>query len=40
VRRGRQWGVGARRQRDLGCVEGDSGEPGEMAVGDAGEKHI
>jgi hypothetical protein len=28
VRRGRQWGVGARRRRDLGCVEGGSGEPG------------
>jgi hypothetical protein len=28
VRRGRQWGAGARRQRDLGCVEGGSGEPG------------
>jgi hypothetical protein len=58
VRRGRQWGAGARRQWDLGCVEGVSGEPGrdnggilgasreamgsrgEMAVGDAGEKHI
>jgi hypothetical protein len=29
-----------RRRRDLGCVEGGSGQPGEMAVGDAGEKHI
>jgi hypothetical protein len=28
VRRGRQWGAGARRRRDLGCVEGGSGEPG------------
>jgi hypothetical protein len=28
VRRGRQWGVGARRWRDLGCVDGGSGEPG------------
>jgi hypothetical protein len=27
VRRGRQWGAGARRQQDLGCVEGGSGEP-------------
>jgi hypothetical protein len=27
VRRGRQWGAGARRRRDLGCVEGGSGEP-------------
>jgi hypothetical protein len=27
VRRGRQWGVGARRRRDIGCVEGGSGEP-------------
>jgi hypothetical protein len=58
VRRGRQWGAEARRRRDLGCIEGGSGEPGrdgdgilgasreavgsrgEMAVGDAGEKHI
>jgi hypothetical protein len=28
VRRGRQWGAGARRRQDLGCVEGGSGEPG------------
>jgi hypothetical protein len=28
VCRGRQWGAGARRRRDLGCVEGGSGEPG------------
>jgi hypothetical protein len=28
VRRWRQWGAGARRRRDLGCVEGGSGEPG------------
>jgi hypothetical protein len=58
VRRGRQWGAGARWRWHLGCVEGGSGEPGrddggilgasreavasrgEMAVGDAGEKHI
>jgi hypothetical protein len=26
VHRGRQWGAGARRRRDLGCVEGGSGE--------------
>jgi hypothetical protein len=26
VRRGRQWVAGARRRRDLGCVEGGSGE--------------
>jgi hypothetical protein len=29
VRRGRQWGAGARRRRDLGCVEGGNGEPGQ-----------
>jgi hypothetical protein len=58
VRRGRQWGAGARWRRDLGCIEGGSGEPGrdgggilgasreavgsrgQMAVGDAGEKHV
>jgi hypothetical protein len=28
VHRGRQWGARARRWRDLGCVEGGSGEPG------------
>jgi hypothetical protein len=28
VRRERQWGARARRRRDLGCVEGGSGEPG------------
>jgi hypothetical protein len=28
VHRGRQWGAGARRRQDLGCVEGGSGEPG------------
>jgi hypothetical protein len=28
VRRGRQWVAGARRQRDLGCVDGGSGELG------------
>jgi hypothetical protein len=28
VRRWRQWGAGARRRRDLGCVDGGSGEPG------------
>jgi hypothetical protein len=28
VRRGRQWGVGARRRRDVGCVDGGSGQPG------------
>jgi hypothetical protein len=28
VRQGRQCGAGARRRRDLGCVEGGSGEPG------------
>jgi hypothetical protein len=33
VRRGRQWGAGARRRgarqrRDLGCIEGGSGELG------------
>jgi hypothetical protein len=28
VRRGRQWGAGARQRRGLGCVEGGSGEPG------------
>jgi hypothetical protein len=28
VRQGRQWGAEARRRRDLGCVEGGSGEPG------------
>jgi hypothetical protein len=28
VRRGRHWGAGARRRRDLGCDEGGSGEPG------------
>jgi hypothetical protein len=28
VRRGRQWGAGARRRRDLGWVEGGGGEPG------------
>jgi hypothetical protein len=38
VRRGRHWGAGARRRRDLGCVEGGAGSRGEMAVGDAGEK--
>jgi hypothetical protein len=27
VRRGRQWGAGARRRWDLGCVERGSGEP-------------
>jgi hypothetical protein len=28
VHRGMQWGAGVRRRRDLGCVEGGSGEPG------------
>jgi hypothetical protein len=28
VRRGRQWGAGARQRWDLGCVKGGSGEPG------------
>jgi hypothetical protein len=28
VRRGRRWGAGARQRRDLGRVEGGSGEPG------------
>jgi hypothetical protein len=28
VRRGRRWGAEVRRWRDLGCVEGGSGEPG------------
>jgi hypothetical protein len=28
VRRGRQWGPGARRWRDPMCVEGGNGEPG------------
>jgi hypothetical protein len=28
VRRGRQWGAGARRRRDVGCVDGGSGQPG------------
>jgi hypothetical protein len=40
VRRGRQWGAGARRQRDLGCVEGGSGEPGRDDGVDAGEEQI
>jgi hypothetical protein len=26
VRRGRQWGAGVSRRRDLGCIEGGSGE--------------
>jgi hypothetical protein len=39
VRRGRLWGTEARRRQDLGCIEGGSGELGEMAVDDAGEKH-
>jgi hypothetical protein len=33
-------GAGGRRRSDPRCVEGGSGEPGEMAVDDAGEKHI
>jgi hypothetical protein len=28
VRRERQWGTGARRRQDLGCVKGSSGELG------------
>jgi hypothetical protein len=40
VRRGRKWGAGARRQRDLGCVEGGSGEPGRDDGVDAGEEQI
>jgi hypothetical protein len=40
VGRGRRWGAGARRRRDLGCVEGGSGEPGRDGDGDAGEKQI
>jgi hypothetical protein len=40
VRRGRQWEAEARRWRDLGCVEGGSGEPGRDGGGDAGEKQI
>jgi hypothetical protein len=33
VRRGRQCGARARQQRDLGCVEGGSGEPGRDSGG-------
>jgi hypothetical protein len=40
VRRERQWGTGARRRQDLGCVGEAVGSWGEMAVGDAMEKHI